>query len=108
MIKVDASTKSYISWQEKNCFAGEPIFVAAPNAKVSNNFDTFIIICINLKFQEEDDGVLISSLVWGQDENHVTLIILNAKTMEEMGRCDFYTNSPVPRCFHGWFLAESS
>lgn len=43
-------------------------------------------------------------MVWGNgDENRVGLLVLCAKTMKELGRCEFKTAGPVPKCLHGWF-----
>lgn len=59
---------------------------------------------ILLKFQSEDDGVVLSAIIWGRDNtNRVGLLILCAKTMRELGRCVFETNGPVPKCLHGWY-----
>lgn len=54
--------------------------------------------------QEEDDGVILSAIVWGNNkDNKVALIVLSAKDMTELGRCEFITPGPVPKCLHGWF-----
>lgn len=54
--------------------------------------------------QSEDDGVVLSALVWGQErETEVGLLILNATTFKEIARATFDTPSPVPKCLHGWF-----
>ncbi|XP_026733290.1 carotenoid isomerooxygenase [Trichoplusia ni] len=87
VIKVDTKTGETKTWCRPNCYPSEPIFVPSPNAK------------------DEDDGVLLSALVWGGEMNQtVALLVLNAKTMEEMGRATFNTPSPAPKCLHGWFL----
>lgn len=60
-------------------------------------------------FQEEDDGILLASLIWGgSDTNRVGLIILDAKTMTEIGRAEFNVLSPIPLCFHGLFVSEKT
>lgn len=57
--------------------------------------------------KSEDDGVILASMVWGKtDENRVGLLVLCAKTWTEIGRCEFITNGPVPKCLHGWFAFE--
>ncbi|KAF7283906.1 hypothetical protein GWI33_022737 [Rhynchophorus ferrugineus] len=90
LIKVDIQNNCYKTWQEKNCYPGEPIFVPSPNAK------------------EEDEGVILSVLVWGQDDtNHVGLLILNAHNFEEIARAEFKTTTSVPKCLHGWYLPET-
>lgn len=46
-------------------------------------------------------------MVWGRAEtNKVGLLVLDAKTFKELGRAEFETPSPVPKCLHGWFLPE--
>ncbi|XP_030764784.1 carotenoid isomerooxygenase [Sitophilus oryzae] len=89
LIKVDVEEKSCKTWQEPNCYPSEPVFVACPNSK------------------HEDDGIILSAMVWGgEDTNHVGLLIINAKTFKEIGRAEFKTPSPVPKCLHGWFLPQ--
>ncbi|KAH9629703.1 hypothetical protein HF086_001516 [Spodoptera exigua] len=91
VIKVDTNTGETKTWYEPNCYPSEPIFVPAPNAK------------------DEDDGVLLSALVWGGDvTNTVAVLILDAKTMQELARSTFDTPSPAPKCLHGWFLPTNS
>ncbi|KAL1493902.1 hypothetical protein ABEB36_009584 [Hypothenemus hampei] len=91
IIKVDTVLKSMQIWQEQKCFPGEPIFVPSPDSKF------------------EDDGIVLSVLVWGnQDTNHVGLLILDAHTFTEIGRAEFRTPSPVPKCLHGWFFPDKS
>lgn len=47
-------------------------------------------------------------MVWGKtDENRVGLLILCAKTWTQIGRCEFLTNGPVPKCLHGWFASDN-
>ena len=89
LVKVDVKSKTNLSWYENNCYPSEPIFVPSPNP------------------QSEDDGVILASLVYGTQENRVALLVLDAKTLTELGRCDFNDlPSPVPKCFHGWFAKD--
>ncbi|XP_050300991.1 carotenoid isomerooxygenase [Anthonomus grandis grandis] len=89
IIKVDTVTKTTKTWQQKNCFPGEPVFVPSTESDA------------------EDHGVILSVMVWGQeDTNHVGLLVLDAKSFEEIGRAEFRTPSAVPKCLHGWFLPE--
>ncbi|XP_055683965.1 carotenoid isomerooxygenase [Lutzomyia longipalpis] len=89
IIKVNVKNKTKITWCEENCYPSEPIFLEAPNSKA------------------EDDGVIIASLIWGRgDENHTGLIVLCAKTLKELGRAEFFTPTPVPKCLHGWFTPQ--
>ncbi|KAK9729173.1 Retinal pigment epithelial membrane protein [Popillia japonica] len=89
LIKVDVVNKQTKTWCEDNCYPSEPVFVPQPNN------------------QDEDDGILLSALLWGNNEvNRVGLLILDAKTMKEIGRAEFRTPGVIPKCLHGWFIAE--
>ncbi|XP_039306523.1 carotenoid isomerooxygenase isoform X2 [Solenopsis invicta] len=85
LIKVDTFRKTKKVWQENGVYPSEPIFVPDPNGK------------------NEDDGVVVSSLVWAENENRVGLLILDAVTFTEIARATFDTPGPVPKCLHGWF-----
>ncbi|XP_008211130.1 carotenoid isomerooxygenase isoform X1 [Nasonia vitripennis] len=86
VIKVDTKHKTKKIWCEKGVYPSEPIFVPDPSGK------------------NEDDGVVLSALVWGQErETEVGLLVLNAATFEEIARVTFDTPGPVPKCLHGWF-----
>jgi len=88
---VDVWNKTSLTWCENNVYPSEPIFVPSPDP------------------QSEDDGVILASMVIGGGLNdcYVGLIVLCAKTMTELGRCDFHTNGPVPKCLHGWFAPNA-
>ncbi|XP_070499714.1 carotenoid isomerooxygenase-like [Chironomus tepperi] len=90
LIKVDVENKTRIIWKEKDAYPSEPLFIPAKDAK------------------SEDDGVVIASITYGESEaNRVTLLVLDAKTFTELGRCEFKNLSdPVSKTFHGWFLDE--
>nr|XP_023020809.1 carotenoid isomerooxygenase [Leptinotarsa decemlineata] len=89
VIKVDTYTKSTKTWCEPNCYPSEPIFIPNPESKF------------------EDDGIVVLSMIWGgEDTNHVGLLVLNAIDFTELGRAEFETRSPVPKCLHGWFLPQ--
>ncbi|XP_030369996.1 carotenoid isomerooxygenase [Scaptodrosophila lebanonensis] len=91
LIKVDVLTKTSKTWCEPNVYPSEPIFVPSPNAK------------------SEDDGVLLAAMVvGGLNDRYVGLIVICARTMMELGRCDFHTNGPVPKCLHGWFAPQTA
>lgn len=122
---MDLKTRETTTWCEAECYPSEPVFVPAPEAKVgvfgyshiSRNASLYLmalgdgsdlLILRNfLGIQEEDDGVLLSALVFGGDRsNAVALLVLDAKTFEELGRAEFVTPSPAPKCLHGWFLPD--
>ena len=58
-----------------------------------------------MPFQSEDDGVVLSAMVWGGagPEDQVALLVLDARTFKEKARATFRTGGPVPKCLHGWF-----
>lgn len=90
LIKVDVENKTCLTWCEDNVYPSEPIFVPSPRP------------------QSEDDGVILASMVvGGLNDRYVGLIALCARTMTELGRCDFHTNGPVPKCLHGWFAPSA-
>jgi len=72
--KIDVESKQYISWSEPHCYPSQPIFIQDPS-----------------KVDEEDGGVVLSSVYDGsKDESFV--IILNAKDMTEITRISL----PIP------------
>lgn len=61
-----------------------------------------------LLYQEEDDGVVLSALVWGRGiEREVGILVLDASTWQELSRATFTTPGPVPKCLHGWFTENT-
>ncbi|XP_029175920.1 carotenoid isomerooxygenase [Nylanderia fulva] len=88
LIKVDTYQKTKKTWEEKGVYPSEPIFVPDPNGK------------------NEDDGVVVSSMVWAEEETRVGLLILDAVTFTEVARATFDTSGPVPKCLHGWFSLD--
>ena len=73
-------------WGKEGFSPSEPIFVESPNAK------------------SEDDGVILFSALNEFDETQVMLIILDAKTFEEMAVIEFQAAGVTPKDFHGQFL----
>ncbi|XP_075238182.1 neither inactivation nor afterpotential B isoform X2 [Lycorma delicatula] len=89
LIKVDTVQKITKTWCEDNIFPSEPVFVPSPNTK------------------SEDDGVVLSAMIWTNGmENKVGLLVLDAVTWTELGRTEFITPTPVPKCLHGWFTSN--
>ena len=85
LVKIDIQTGSGTSWQSVGCFPGEPVFVAAPGCKA------------------EDDGVLLS-LVLDANQGQSYLLVLNARTMQEL--CRVHTPEPVLFGFHGSYFSN--
>ncbi|CAL7933231.1 unnamed protein product [Xylocopa violacea] len=88
IIKVDVLEKTRKTWCEKNVYPSEPIFVPDPNGK------------------NEDDGVILCSIVWSDKESRAGLLILDSVTLTEIARATFDTPGPVPKCLHGWFTLD--
>ncbi|XP_076240151.1 neither inactivation nor afterpotential B [Calliopsis andreniformis] len=88
IIKVDILKKTKKTWCEKNVYPSEPIFVPNPNGKT------------------EDDGVVLSAIVWSDKETQVGLLVLDSVTFKEIARVTFDTPGPVPKCLHGWFTLD--
>ncbi|GIY52954.1 beta,beta-carotene 9',10'-oxygenase [Caerostris extrusa] len=57
--------------------------------------------------QAEDSGILIASLLFQTDETKVAMVVLDARTMKEIGRVTFKTESSVPGDFHGTFIPKN-
>uniref|UniRef100_A0A8C9W726 Beta-carotene oxygenase 1, like n=1 Tax=Scleropages formosus TaxID=113540 RepID=A0A8C9W726_SCLFO len=66
--KVDVVTRQGLEWTEEDYYPSEPVFVAAPDAK------------------EEDDGVILSSVISQNPEKPPFLLILDAKNLKEIAR----------------------
>ena len=67
LYKLNTATKESLEWSERGCSAGEPVFVAAPEAK------------------SEDDGVVLAVVI---DHKQLSsfLLILDGKSFKELGR----------------------
>jgi carotenoid cleavage dioxygenase-like enzyme len=82
VVKADLATRESSVWTEDGCFAGEPVFVAAPDAT------------------EEDDGVLLSVVLDGRSERSF-LLVLDAASLEELARAEVPHH--IPFGFHGQY-----
>ena len=85
-VDVDAK-KTVASWSHPDYLVSEPVFVARDS---DNDGD-------------EDDGVVLSLLTKKTVLNYAGLLILNAKTLEEIARVDFETKGSVTATLHGLF-----
>lgn len=83
LAKVNVDTKEVKIWSEEHCYPSEPIFIAAPDAK------------------EEDDGIVLSSIV-GLLGKPSFLLILDGKTFKEVARAVMPFKLPVT--FHGMHI----
>ncbi|KAL5499778.1 hypothetical protein EMCRGX_G011238 [Ephydatia muelleri] len=71
LLKLDVRKKTVKQWMENSCFPSEPVFVPHPSAK------------------NEDDGVILSAVIHSDPEQNPFLLILDSKTMNEIGRAEF-------------------
>lgn len=83
LYKLNTTTKEKLEWSQKGCSAGEPVFVAAPDAK------------------EEDEGVVLA-VILDYLQNNSFLLILDGKSFKEIGRAQ--TPHLIPTGLHGQFF----
>ncbi|KAG7484812.1 hypothetical protein MATL_G00054770 [Megalops atlanticus] len=83
LLKMDLQGKQLKVWHHPGLYPSEPVFVPSSDAK------------------EEDDGVILSVVITPTQENSTFLLVLDAKTFEELGRAEVPVN--IPYGFHGVF-----
>jgi len=87
--KVNVDTKESVMWKENEYnYPGEPYFVANPEGT------------------DEDDGVVISAVADCRKEHKDFLLILDAKTLTELGRATF-DDVTIPSSLHGIFIPSA-
>lgn len=69
ILKVDTKTKLWQIWKEEGAYPSEPVFIHRPGGT------------------EEDDGVLMSVLIYSDVEKPITLLLLDPKSLKEIARC---------------------
>ncbi|XP_061557691.1 carotenoid-cleaving dioxygenase, mitochondrial-like isoform X1 [Phycodurus eques] len=87
LLKMDLDGKTLKVWHQKGHFPSEPAFVPSPDAV------------------EEDDGVILSVILAPSQDEGTFLLVLDAKTFEELGRANVPVNMPYG--FHGVFSASA-
>lgn len=83
LIKMDLETKKLKIWRQPDLYPSEPVFIPSPNA------------------EDEDDGVILSVIITPVKDKSTFLLVLDAKTFEELGRAEVPVN--IPYGFHGVF-----
>ncbi|XP_035240746.1 beta,beta-carotene 9',10'-oxygenase-like isoform X1 [Anguilla anguilla] len=83
LIKMDLQDKTLKLWKHAGLYPSEPVFVPSPDAV------------------EEDDGVIMSVVITPTVEKSTFLLVLDARTFEELGRAEVPIN--IPYGFHGMF-----
>ena len=89
LIKVDTLTGEFTSWQEENVYCSEPVFLPRPEAS------------------QEDDGILVFSVIWGKP--HITwtgIVLVDALDLSTVARVHFQLSGPVPKPLHGCFISS--
>ncbi|MEQ2268699.1 hypothetical protein XENORESO_011508, partial [Xenotaenia resolanae] len=87
LLKVDLTDKILKVWHQKGFYPSEPVFVPLPDAV------------------EEDDGVILSVVLTVSQDKGNFLLVLDAKTFEELGRANVPVNMTYG--FHGTFSASA-
>jgi carotenoid cleavage dioxygenase-like enzyme len=82
IVKIDTHDGAALSWSERGCYPGEPVFVARPDAR------------------GEDDGVLLSVVLDSAAESSF-LLVLDAADLHELARARVPHH--IPFGFHGQF-----
>ncbi|XP_051967564.1 carotenoid-cleaving dioxygenase, mitochondrial [Xyrauchen texanus] len=83
LIKMDLESKKFKVWCQPDLYPSEPVFISTPNSV------------------EEDDGVILSVVITPNEDKSTFLLVLDAKTFEELGRAEVPVN--IPYGFHGVF-----
>lgn len=82
--KLNVKTKQMLVWHTPDTYPSEPIFIARPGT------------------EEEDDGVLVTSVVSpASGQSPAFLLLLDARDLTELARAEVDRNIPVT--FHGMF-----
>lgn len=87
LIKMDLRGNHMKVWEQPGVYPSEPVFVPSPNAT------------------EEDDGVVLSVVITLNKDESTFLLVLDAKTFEELGRAVVPVS--IPYGFHGTFNATT-
>ncbi|XP_057676668.1 carotenoid-cleaving dioxygenase, mitochondrial-like [Corythoichthys intestinalis] len=87
LLKMDLNDKTLKVWYQKGLYPSEPVFVPSPDAV------------------EEDDGVILSVILSPSQDKDTFLLVLDAKTFEELGRAKVPVKTPYG--FHGVFSASA-
>jgi beta,beta-carotene 9',10'-dioxygenase len=85
LVKVDIRERRSKVWSENDCYPGEPVFVPRPDGIA------------------EDDGIILS-VVLDSKKGTSFLLILDAKSFEEIARAE--APHHIPFGFHGEYFDE--
>ena len=92
LVKADVIHRTKKTWFEADCYPSEPIFVHRPTneGKISGH-------------QEEDDGIVLSLVIYESNEHKTFLLILDAVSFKEIARSSWSLPTTLPPGFHGMF-----
>ncbi|XP_061549307.1 beta,beta-carotene 15,15'-dioxygenase [Phycodurus eques] len=88
IIKFDTVARTHVEWHQDNCYPSEPVFVASPGAV------------------DEDDGVILSSVISPDPNTSPFMLVLDAKTLEELARAAIPAS--VHLDLHGLFIHNAN
>lgn len=77
-----------MTWKETGIFVSEPVFVPKPHSKA------------------EDEGILCVNLLSATSQSNASLLILDAKTLQELARIKFTTEGSIAQAMHGLFVPD--
>lgn len=83
LYKINMQDRNVSVWAESDCYCGEPVFVPSPDAK------------------DEDDGMILS-IIRNTLKKQAFLLILDAKTLNEIGRAELPLL--IPADLHGQYF----
>jgi beta,beta-carotene 9',10'-dioxygenase len=83
LYKIDLNSKDFLIWHEVDCYPSEPLFIPSPHAS------------------DEDAGVILT-LVYHAIEQNSFLLVLDAKTFQELGRAKI--PQKINASLHGQFF----
>lgn len=86
LVKVDVVEHESQIWRSPNCYPGEPVFAAAPNAS------------------NEDEGVVLSVVLDAQQQRSF-LLVLDARSFTEIARAELPYHLPFD--FHGQYFEDT-
>ncbi|TRY93272.1 hypothetical protein DNTS_021648 [Danionella cerebrum] len=86
LAKMDVVSRTHTIWTEEECYPSEPVFVASPNAV------------------DEDDGIILSSVVSFNPQRPPFLLVLDAKSFKEIARATI--DAKIHMDLHGLFIHD--
>ncbi|KAG9267116.1 beta,beta-carotene 15,15'-dioxygenase-like [Astyanax mexicanus] len=85
--KLDVETKQQLEWTAENCYPSEPVFITRPGAT------------------EEDDGVILTSVINSNPGQSDFLLVLDGKSFKELARV--HVEAELHLDMHGFFISQS-